>query len=337
LLAACYLLAMSPPARSRLPAALLLLVGLASLPPPDAAAQTAKRFRIGVLNTAFAANSPMVEGLRAGLKQLDLEEGRDVSFDVRFTRGDVKALSGAAEALAKAPVDLIFANGNAAARAAKDATSTIPIVFAVVPDPVAVGLVKDLAKPDVNLTGVSSLTTDLVPKRLEILKALAPAVGRVLAVYHPDDAASRAAVEKAKAVAAEYKVAVLDRAVRSPADVERVMRELRPGDGLLPPDLGSLAIPGRMLELSRAQKIPAVFPTMLWIEQGALASYGSDPYEQGIQAAGIVAKILKGAKPGEVPVEGARKLVLAINKATAGALGLRVPDELLERADRVVE
>ena len=322
--------------RTGLPAVVLLLLGATSVLPDDALAQPAKRFRIGVVNTTLAANSPMVEGLRAGLKELGLQED-DVSFDVRFTRGDVRALSRAAEELAKAGVDLIFANGDAAARAAKAATLTIPIVFTAVPDPVAAGLVRDLAKPDGNLTGVSSLTTDLVPKRLEILKALAPNVGRVLSVYQPDDAASRAAAEKAKAVATQFKVAVLDRAVRDPADVERAMQELRPGDGLLPPDLGSLAIPGRMLELSRARKIPAVFPTALWIQQGALDAYGSDPYAEGIQAAGIVAKILKGAKAQQLPVEGARKLVLAINKGTAAALGLQVPTELLTRADRIVE
>ncbi len=328
---------MSPQTLNRLLAVILLLLGAASAVPPDAPAQTAKRFRIGVVNTALAPNAPMVEGLRAGLTQLGMQEGRDVSFDIRFTRGDLRAVSTAVEELAKARVDLIFANGAVAARAAKAATLTIPIVFTVVPDPVASGLVNDLAKPDGNITGVSSLTTDLVPKRIEILKTLAPSLSRVLSVYHPDDPASLAAVKKAQAVAAEVKVTVLDRAVRDPADVERVMKELQPGDGLLPPDLASLAIPGRMLELSRAQKVPAVFPTTLWIEQGALASYGSDPYEEGVQAAVLVAKILKGAKPQEVPIEGARKLVFAINKETAGAMGITVPPELLKRADRVVE
>ena len=328
---------MSPQTLNRLLAVILLLLGAASAVPPDAPAQTAKRFRIGVVNTALAPNAPMVEGLRAGLTQLGMQEGRDVSLDIRFTRGDLRAVSTAVEELAKARVDLIFANGAVAARAAKAATLTIPIVFTVVPDPVASGLVNDLAKPDGNITGVSSLTTDLVPKRIEILKALAPSVSRVLSAYHPDDPASLAAVKKAQTVAAEFKVTVLDRVLRDPADVERVMKELQPGDGLLPPDLASLAIPGRMLELSRAQKVPAVFPTTLWIEQGALASYGSDPYEEGVQAAALVAKILKGAKPPEVPIEGARKLVFAINKETAGAMGITVPPELLKRADRVVE
>jgi putative ABC transport system substrate-binding protein len=317
-------------------AAVVLAVVAMAWRSPDTTAQPARPFRIGVVNTALAGNAPMVEGLRAGLKQLGLREG-DVSFDVRFTRGDTKAVRGAAEELVKARVDLIFANGNVAAQAAKAATLTIPIVFTLVPDPVAAGLVRELETPDGNITGVSSLTTDLVPRRLEILKTLAPSVNRVLSVYHPDDAASLAAVKKAQAVAPDFKVTVLDRPVRAPTDVERAMRELGPGDGLLPPDLASLAIPGRMLELSLAQKIPAVFPTTLWVRQGALASYGSDHYEEGVQAAALVMKILKGAKPKELPVEGARKLVFAINKETAGAMGIAVPPELLKRADRVVE
>lgn|SRR5574341_642735 len=315
----------------------LALPALTTPGPSGASAERAQPFRIGVLNTALVGNAPMVEGLKAGLRELGLREGRDVTFDIRFTRGNVKAVYTAGEELAKARVDLIFANGDVAARAAKTATLTIPVVFTVVPDPVASGLVKDLAKPGGNVTGVTSLTTELVAKRVEILRALAPGVRRVMAVFHPDDAASVAAVKKAREVAAQFNLQVLERAVRNRADVERVMKELRAGDAVLPPDLSSLAIPGRMLELSLAQKIPAVFPTTLWIQQGALASYGSDHYQEGIQAATLVAKILKGARPGDLPVEGARKLTFAINKETAGALGITVSDDLLKKADRIVE
>lgn len=327
--------------RSRV-VAVAVVVALAPLAlampvPTGASAEQAKRFRIGVLNTALVGNAPMVEGLKAGLRELGLREGRDVTFDLRFTRGNVKAVYTAAAELAKARVDLIFANGDVAAQAAKTATLTIPIVFTVVPDPVAAGLVKDPSKPGGNVTGVTSLTTELTAKRLEILKSLAPGVRRVMVVFHPDDAASVAAARKAREVAAQVGVEVLERAVRNPADVERVMKELRPGDGVLPPDLSSLAIPGRVLELSLAQKIPAVFPTTLWIQQGALASYGSDHYQEGIQAAALVAKILKGARPGDLPVEGAKKLTFAISKETAGALGVTVSDELLKKADRIVE
>jgi putative ABC transport system substrate-binding protein len=330
---------MTPMSRTRRLAVLgLLLLAVAVFPLAEARGQQpAKRYRIGVLNTSLASNAPMVEGLKTGLKQQGLLEGRDVSYVIRFTRGKEQAVAPAAEELVREKVDLIFANGAAAAQAAKAATATIPIVFTLVSDPVAAGLVKDLALPGANVTGVSAMTTELVPKRLEILKSVAPGVRRVLVVAHPDDPGSVAAQKKAQEVAAQFGVEVLARSVRNAADVQQALRELKPGDGMLPPDLPRLEIPGQMLEASLAQKFPAVFPTTLWIQQGALASYGSDPYWEGVQAASLVARILKGARPRDLAVEGATKLTLAINQETAKSLGITVPEALLKRADRVVE
>jgi putative ABC transport system substrate-binding protein len=317
---------------------LLALAGAVALAPAAAPGQPQpKRYSIGVLNTALAGNAPMVEGLKFGLTQEGMLEGRDVTYLLRFTRGKEQAVGAAAEDLVREQVDLIFANGSVAARAAQAATRTIPIVFTVVSDPVAAGLVTELAKPGANITGVSGMTTELVPKRLEILKALVPKVRRVLVVAHPDDPASVAAQKKAQEVAAQFGVQILARTVRNGADVDRAVKELRPGDGMLPPDLLRLEIPGQMLEMSLARKIPAVFPTTLWIQQGALASYGSDHYQEGVQAAALVARILKGARPQELPVVGAKKLTLAINRETAKTLGIKVPEDLLKRADRVVE
>lgn len=316
----------------------LLLLGAGALLPAGARGQQPPTLhRIGVLTPALAANAPMVEGLKTGLKQADLVEGRDLTYVVRFTRGHEPALGAAAEELVRDRVDLIFANGPAAVRAAATATPTIPIVFTVVSDPVASGLVTGLAKPGANITGVSSLTTELVPKRLEILKALVPKIRRVLVVADPDDPASVAAQKKAQEVAAKLGVEILARLARNAADVERAVQELKPGDGMLPPDLPKLAIPGRMLEASLAQKIPAVFPTTLWSRQGALASYGSDQYWEGVQAAALVAKILKGAKPGSLPVEGPKKLTFSLNRETAKGFGIRLPDDLVKRADQVIE
>ncbi len=322
------------------PVALLALLPLAAGALLAAVAhgqQPARPYRIGVLNTALASNAPMVEGLKTGLKQQGMLEGRDVAYVIRVTRGREEAVAPAAEELVQAKVDLIFANGPVAARAAKAATPTIPIVFTVVSDPVAAGLVREPATPDANVTGVSGLTTELMAKRLEILKSLAPGVRRVLVVAHPDDPASGAAQKKAEQIAAQFGVEILARSARTGADVERATRELRAGDGMLPPDLPRLEIPGKMLETSLARRIPAVFPTTLWIRQGALASYGSDHYWEGVQAAALVAKILKGAPLRDLPVEGSKKLTLAINRETAKSFGLTVPEELLKRADQVVE
>jgi putative ABC transport system substrate-binding protein len=153
---------------------LTLALGTLSAPLAPDAQQAGKVYRVGVLHLAYVPNIPPVEGLKAGLKGMGLEEGRDVSFDIRFTRGKPEALPAAAAALAKAGVDLIFTASEEPAQTAKLATQNIPIVFSVVGDPVATGIVTAVARPGGNLTGVSSLSTELVPKRLEILKALVP-------------------------------------------------------------------------------------------------------------------------------------------------------------------
>jgi len=143
--------------------------------------------RIGVLNAAWAASHPTVEGLKAGLKDLGLEDGRDVTFDIRFTEGKLAAMPAAADALVKSGVDLIFTSQEAATQAAKDATTTVPIVFTLVGDPVAANIVQALARPGRNVTGVSTLQSELVAKRLEVLKTLAPEARRVWLIYYGND------------------------------------------------------------------------------------------------------------------------------------------------------
>ena len=302
--------------------------------PFSAEAQQARRlYRIGVLNEAWAANHPTVEGLKAGLRDLGFEEGRDVTLDVRFTEGNPQATPVAAAALVKAGVDLIFTSNEAATQAAKAATQKLPIVFTLVGDPVAAGIVTKLAQPGGNLTGISSLTTELVPKRLEALKTLMPTVRRVWAIYYADDPSSIAAVQKAQDTAPRLKLALVARPVRAPEELERVLKEIQPGDGLLPPDIATMDIPAVMLEVSLAARVPAVFPAALWVGHGGLVSYGSDLHAQGIQAARLVAKILRGTRPQDLPVEGADKIDLAVNLKTAALLGLTVPRKVLLRAD----
>src|SRR5215470_15331923 len=159
--------------------------------------QPRRPFRIGVLNAAWAASHPTVEGLKAGLKELGFEDGRDVTFDVRFTEGKLNAVPAAAEALVKAGVDLIFTSQEAATQAAKDATESVPIVFTLVGDPVGAGIVAKLAQPGGNVTGVSSLQTELVAKRLEVLKTLAPAVRRVWLIFYQVDLGTTPMITKA--------------------------------------------------------------------------------------------------------------------------------------------
>ena len=304
------------------------------LPVHAAEAQQAPRpFRIGVLNAAWAASHPTVEGLKAGLKELGFVDGRDVTFDIRFTEGKLDTMAVAAEALVKARVDLIFTSQEAATNAAKDATESVPIVFTLVGDPVGASIVTKLGQPGGNVTGVSSLQTELVAKRLEVLKTLAPAVRRVWLVYYSVDLGTTPMVTKALEAAQRLNLEVLPKGVLDADELKRVLREVRRGDAVLAPEGSNPDLTIAIIEQSLALRVPAVFGTALWIGYGGLISYGPDYYAQGVQAATLVAKILRGARPQDLPVEGAEKIDLAVNLKTAELLGLTVPRKILLRAD----
>jgi putative ABC transport system substrate-binding protein len=291
-----------------------------------------RMYRIGVLNEALAANHPAVTGLKAGLRELGLAEGRDVTFEIRFTEGDRAAARDGALAYAKAGVDLIFTSNDEPTRQAMAATATIPIVFTLVGDPVAAGIVKTAASSG-NVTGIASRTPELAAKRLELLRTLAPATRKVWAIYDVQDRVSAAGVANASAAAAQLDLRLLTRPVETREELARALKEIRSGDAILAPDGGRLDIPGALLDLSLASRIPAVFPAAFYVGYGGLASYGADYYAEGFQAAHLVARILRGARPQELPVEGADKLDVAVNLKTAQQLGLTVPRKILLRAD----
>jgi putative ABC transport system substrate-binding protein len=297
-------------------------------------AQKAPRpFRIGVLNAAWAASHPTVEGLKAGLKELGFVDGRDVTFDIRFTEGKLDTIPAAAEALVKAGVDLIFTSQEAATHAARDATESVPIVFTLVGDPVGAGIVGQLARPGSNVTGVSSLQTELVAKRLEVLKTLAPAIRRVWLVHYGVDLGTTPMIIKALEAGQRMNLEVLPRGVLDASELKRVLREVRREDAVLAPEGSNPDLTIAIIEQSLALRVPAVFGTALWIGYGGLISYGPDYYAQGVQAAALVAKILRGARPQDLSVEGAEKIDLAVNLKTADLLGLTVPRKILLRAD----
>lgn len=314
-----------------------LALGVLWAPLSTKAQQPQRPYRIGILHEAYVPNIPQVEGLKAGLKALGVEEGRDVTFDIRFSRGNPQAIPAAAAALARPGTDLIYAADEEAARAAKAATRTIPVVFVTVGDPVAAGIVSTIAHPGGNITGVSSLATDLVPKRLEILKAVFPSLRRVWAVYHADDRSSIAATRKAQEVAPLLKLDLVAQPVRTSEELVRNLKALRPSDGLLSPPAVTMNIPGVMLDLERGARVPVIFFDTFWVKTGALVSYGSDFYADGVQAARLVVKILRGARPQDLPVEASNMITLAINLKTARSLGVTIPPEILVRADKVIE
>jgi putative ABC transport system substrate-binding protein len=198
------------------------------------------------------------------------------------------------------------------------------------------GLVAKLAQPGGNLTGISSLTLELVPKRLEVLKTLAPSLRRVWVIHYVYDTTFIVAGTKAAQVAPRLRLDLVSRAVINSAQLGEIVQEIRPGDGMLAPDINTLNIPAIILEASLKSRIPAVFPADLWVREGGLLSYGADYYAQGVQAARLAARILRGARPHDLPVEGADKIDLTVNLNTIRRLGLTVPRKILVRADKVI-
>lgn len=317
----------------RLLRAAIVLAVVCPLAESSAQAQSPRPYRIGVLNEAWATNHPTVEGLKAGLRARGLDEGRAVSFELHFTEGQSDLLPVEARALIKANVDLIFTNNEAAALAAKEASRQVPIVFTLVGNPVAAGVVTDVARPGGNLTGIAGGATQIVAKRIEILRALMPKMRRVWFIYRAGDPTDAAAVAAADQAAKYLKVELLVRSVESADQIKRALLEVRPGDGLLCPEVDALSITATILEYSLKSRVPAVFVTAHWVARGGLVSYGPDLYAQGVQAAGIVARILQGTRPQDVPVESADDIALAINLETARLLKLEVPRKILFRAD----
>jgi putative ABC transport system substrate-binding protein len=209
----------------------------------------------------------------------------------------------------------------------------VPIVFTLVGDPVGAGLVARLAQPGANVTGVSSLQTELMAKRLEMLKTLAPGIRRVWLIFYGVDLSTTPMIGRALEAAQRTKTNLVPKSVLDPKDLKQVLGEVRPGDAVLTLEGSNPDLPIAVIERSLALRLPAVFGTALWVGYGGLLSYGPDYFAQGVQAAALVAKILRGAHPRDLPVEGAEKIDLAVNLKTAELLGLTVPRKILLRAD----
>ncbi|MBI3303093.1 MAG: ABC transporter substrate-binding protein [Deltaproteobacteria bacterium] len=307
-----------------------LLIGAAG------AAERARPFLIGAL-TASWGPTPAVTGLRDGLRDLGYREGEQFVLGVRFTQGDLGALPAAARELVQQGVDLIFASGQSA-KAAQGASAQIPIVFAGEADPLGMGLIQSFARPGGNITGVTDLGVELSAKRLEVFRTIIPGLKRVLFPYDPTDLHAVAEGRGYRDAANRLGVELVAWEVRTPEEAQTVLSRVRQGDvdGILAPQNLALNLPGFILEASAQRMAPTMFSTAFWVEQGGLVSYGPNFYESGRQAARLVDKILKGAQPGEIPVEVNPKIELVINLKVAQALGLTIAPQVLFQADRVV-
>ena len=302
-------------------------------------AQPPRLVKIGALTESWGP-TPAIVGLRDGLQELGYRENETFVIGVRFVQGNVAELPEAARALVRRGVDLIVTTASDdAAKAAHMATTRIPIVFLGSGDPVAAGLVKSFARPGGNVTGIADLEFELVPKRMEIFAEIIPGLKRVLLVYDGTSpvAVSRLAVHRD--AARHLGLTLVERPVRSEEEARAVITALRKRevDGIFSPRLLLQNIPGVILEAAPKLAIPTMFDDAFYVERGGLASYAANFSSLGRQGARLVDKILKGARPGDVPVEQPTKFELVINLRSARALGITIPQSMRARADRVIE
>lgn len=315
------------------------VVAALSLPPSPAARPT-KPVKIAILTSAWAPWHSNTEGFRDGLKDLGYAEGTSVIYDARAAQGDQTRLPALAAELVKQSPDLLYCAAGTDALACQKATRSIPIVFTQAGDPVKLGLVRSLARPGGNITGIGSLRAELTGKRLELFKEVVPSLRRALMTYDAREAEERDAVASAQRVAARVGVELLERSITAALEMEPGLAALKPGggDGILIVQSGlNLNIPGRSLEVATSNKVPTMYPASFWSKFGALASYGPDQYLQGRQAARLAGRILSGSPPGDLPVELPDRIEFIVNLKTARALGLDIPRPILLRVDRVIE
>jgi putative tryptophan/tyrosine transport system substrate-binding protein len=319
---------------------LALLLGLLAAALAGEAQQTGKVYRLGHLSSL---DRPSVNhaAFRETLRKLGWVEGTNIIFDDRFAGRDRKRLATFAAELARLPADLIFTTGGMeSAQAAKIATKTIPIVFATAGDPIATGLIASFSRPEANITGVSSINTDLDAKRLALLKDALPHLRRVGVLRSPIDPSGAAQVRATETAAQSLGVQVQVLDVRGPQDLAHVI------DSAKKQGAGALMVLGsptlfeyqrRVGELVTKANLPTISAWRQLPESGGLMSYGADIPEMFRRAAVYVDKILKGAKPADLPVEQPTKFELVVNLKTAKALGLTIPRSVLQRADHVIE
>jgi len=309
--------------------------------PLSAGAQQRKVPRVGVL---FGVSSLLLESFERGLRELGYTEGENILIERRISGGKVERLPELAADLVQLKVDVIFAPSTPMVRAAKHATGTIPIVFAVVSDPVVDGLVESFARPGRNITGLSSLASvQLIAKRLELLRDTVPGVRRIAVLLdttgpaHRVAEAPRAIEAAARALRVQPVIARVGGAEEIGRAFDTVLRD-RPG-ALLPFTTSPLFYlqAGRIAEWAAKHRLPAIYESSELAHAGGLMSYGASYPDLMRRAAGYVDKILKGARPGDLPVEQASTFELVINLRTAKALGATIPQSVLLRATEVIQ
>ena len=317
--------------------------GLLAAPLAVEAQQAGKVYRIGYLGAASPSDPSFqrfFEAFRKGLAQLGYVEGQNIAIESRWAAGKYERLPGLAAELVRLKMDVIVTAAVPAIRAAKEATSTIPIIMAVVVDPVATGLVASLARPGGNITGLSGMTPDLVGKQLGMLKEIVPRVSRVAVLWNPANPGNPPQLKAAEIAARTLGMRLQLLETRSPREIDSAFAAMtKEGASAVVVLVDVLFIDQRtrIAELAVKARLPTMFSQREHVEAGGLMGYGADLQDTFRRAAGYVDKVLKGAKPADLPIEQPTKFELVINLKTAKTLGLTIPPSLLARADQVIE
>jgi putative tryptophan/tyrosine transport system substrate-binding protein len=317
-----------------------ITLGLLAAPLAAEAQQATKIHRIGFLSPSSSADPSILDAFREGLREVGYVEGQNITIASRWAEGKYDRLPGLAAQLVGLKVDIIVATAVPAIRAAKEATRTIPIIMAVVVDPMATGLVASLARPGGNITGLSSMAPQMTGKQLEMLKEVVPKASLVAVLWNPANAGNAPQIQQAQDAARALGVRLQPLGARGSSEIDSAfatMTSTQSGAVIVLVDAMLLDHRTQIADLAAQRRLPAVYGLRDHAAAGGLMAYGPNRLDIVRRAATFVDKILKGAKPGDLPVEQPTKFELIINLKTAKALGLTIPPSLLQRADQVIE
>jgi putative tryptophan/tyrosine transport system substrate-binding protein len=304
-----------------------------------AQAQQQKLHRIGVIMPGGPI-AATIDGLRQGLADLGLQESKHYTLTIKDTQGDAKVAEEAAKIFEQEKVSLIYAIASSVIEAAKGATQSVPIVFTIGSDPVAMKLVDEFAKPGGRLTGVHYLARDLTAKRLELLKEILPKLGRVVTIYDPNTRVAAEAAALAREEAKRLGVKFIERHVNSVEELRKSLQALKPGEAdafFYTPDAMVVSQAQLIIDTAQAKKIPTMFQEQSLVAKGGFASYGQNFYQIGWISAKYVQRVLAGTHPKDLKIETVDNVELAINLQTAKQLGLTIPAQVLARANKVIK
>ena len=319
------------------------LAGAATLlaAPFAAEAQQARSvWRLGFLAPGLSQDTSRSAVLIQTLQELGYVQNQSLLVERRFAEGRVERLPAMAAELVQLKVDVIFTVSTPGVKAAQSATTTIPIVFVGVSDPVGSGLVLSLARPGANTTGVSTQLLDVNAKELQLLKEILPRARRVAVLWNPANQASTASFADSERVAPTLNITIVSVRMANPTDVDTALAAMmgdRPDAMLVHPGAPMFEVRDHLMEFAASKRLPTISYMREMAVAGGLVTYGPDAAHDTRLAAGYVDKILKGAKPADLPVMQPAKFELVINMRTAKALGLTIPPSVLQRADQVIE